>query len=159
MHAMWWDVWKKKSVLLRQPAMNAIAPTGELPRPFEGAPALGRPTSSEERRLAASQPNELDRRRIVRALVTRKRYRYVSPSVRAVKDGYLIESPCCSRRVDPDGGVIDVARLEYVPGVLHPWSLYRKDHQRGEWELHAKYERLQELLALLNTDPQRVFWQ
>jgi hypothetical protein len=109
--------------------------------------------------LVGSQPNELDRRRIVRTLVTRKRYRYVSPTVRAIRDGYLIESPCCSRRVDPDGGIIDVAWLEHVPGRESPWNLYRKDHASGQWELHGTYKRLQEMLELLNQDPQRLFWQ
>lgn len=40
-------------------------------------------------------PNDVDRKRIERAIKTRKRYRYVSPSVLAVSGGYRIESPCC----------------------------------------------------------------
>ena len=105
------------------------------------------------------QPNELDRRRIVRALAGRTRYRYVSPTVELTRDGYLIRSPCCSRRIDPDGGVVDVARLEYVAGQVPPWNLYSKNHVRGQWLLHASYARLQELLELLNADPHRLFWQ
>jgi len=53
-----------------------------------------------------AHPNELDRRRIERALGSRKRYRYVSPIVRGVTGGYLVESPCCSRNIDAEGGVI-----------------------------------------------------
>lgn len=47
-----------------------------------------------------AHPNELDRKRIERALISRKHYRYVLPSVTPVKAGYLIESPCCSRNID-----------------------------------------------------------
>lgn len=155
---MWWDVWKKKSVRLRQQVMNASVSTGESAPESAKAPQQA-PAFEPRRSLAGSQPNELDRRRIVRTLVARKRYRYVSPTVRAVQGGYLIESPCCSRRIDPEGGVIDVAFLRFVHDATQPWYLYRKDHERGAWELYATYERLQELLALLNADPDRVFWQ
>ncbi|MGY3371859.1 hypothetical protein ACVWZL_008984 [Bradyrhizobium sp. GM2.4] len=54
-------------------------------------------------------PNELDRKRIERALISRKH----SPSVTPVKAGYLIESPCCSRNIVNDGGQIDVALFHY----------------------------------------------
>ncbi|HUI22055.1 MAG TPA: DUF3024 domain-containing protein [Methylocella sp.] len=103
-------------------------------------------------------PNDLDRKRIERALKARKRYRYVVPSVRAVPGGYLIESPCCSRNIDSEGGVIDVALLQY-DGDLGNWQLYRKDHGCGNWELHSRHVRLPELLDFLNTDPERKFWQ
>lgn len=122
--------------------------------------ALQRSPAFEPRSsLAGSQPNEFDRRRILRSLETRKRYRYVSPTVRPLHNGYLIESPCCSRRIDPEGGVIDVAFVGFVYDAAQPWYLFRKDHERGEWDLYATYERLQELLTLLNIDPDRVFWQ
>lgn len=64
-------------------------------------------------------PNELDRKRIERALISRKH----SPSVTPVKAGYLIESPCCSRNIDNDGGQIDVALFHYdaVSGI---WKLF-----------------------------------
>ena len=107
---------------------------------------------------ASAQPNEFDRKRIERALAKRKRYRYVSPSVHAVADGYRIDSPCCSRNVDPEGGVVDVALLQFVPGS-RPWSLYRKEHASQQWRLHSYYQRLPELLEQLNADPQRLFWQ
>jgi hypothetical protein len=75
-----------------------------------------------------------------------------------VSGGYRVESPCCSRNIDPEGGVIDVALL------LHDeqrscWRLFRKDHQRQSWELHSTYARLHELLDGLNTDTERTFWQ
>jgi len=109
-------------------------------------------------RARAGQPNEFDRKRIERALAQRKRYRYVSPSVSPVTDGYRIESPCCSRNVDPTGGVVDVALLQYAPGS-RPWRLYRKEHVLQQWHLHGCYERLVELLEHLNADPLRLFWQ
>lgn len=104
-----------------------------------------------------SQPNEVDRKRIERALAARKRYRYVSPRIRIVEGGYIIESPCCSRNVDPTGGCIEVALLQYEPGE-NPWRLYRKDHDRGQWHLHGTFYALMELLSEVNTDPLRLFW-
>jgi hypothetical protein len=53
---------------------------------------------------------------------------------------------------------VDVAIVQYGQGAL-PWLLYRKDYSSGEWQLHAKFERLGELLEQLNADPQRAFWQ
>jgi Protein of unknown function (DUF3024) len=103
-------------------------------------------------------PNDVDRKRIGHALKARKRYRYVVPSVRAVMGGYLIESPCCSRNIDAEGGIIDVALLQY-DGDLGLWQLYRKDHGFGRWDPHSKHVRLSELLDLLNTDSERIFWQ
>ena len=105
-----------------------------------------------------AHPNDLDRKRIERALKTRKRYRYVTPCVATVTDGYRIESPCCSRNIDPDGGIVDVALLVYDADDL-VWQLFRKDHKRGIWELHSTYRRLTELLDKLNADPERTFWQ
>jgi len=48
--------------------------------------------------------------------------------------------------------------LKYRQGP-RPWALYRKEHDTGEWCLHAGYERLQELLEQLKVDPLRLFWQ
>lgn len=104
------------------------------------------------------QPNDVDRKRIERALADRQRYRYVSPSVRAVRGGYLVESPCCSRNVDPDGGVVDVALLQYVQ-ELGAWQLHHRGHATQEWQLYATFERLAELLDVLNVDPERIFWR
>jgi hypothetical protein len=109
-------------------------------------------------RPACMHPNDVDRKRIERALASRARYRYVSPQVRGEEGGYWIQSPCCSRNVDPDGGVIDIARLEYV-NALQAWRLYRKDHAQREWQLYAEFGALSELLQLLNQDPDRIFWQ
>jgi len=103
-------------------------------------------------------PNEFDRRRIERALKVRKRYRYVSPSVAAVVGGYRIQSPCCSRNIDPDGGIVDIALLLY-DGSRAEWQLFRKDHGSGAWEAASRFDRLIELLELLNADPERKFWQ
>ncbi len=105
-----------------------------------------------------AHPNELDRRRIERALTSRQRYRYVSPTVTAVTGGYLVESPCCSRNIDADGGVIDIALLHH-DGRSGTWQLFRKDHKTKAWELHSTHQRLAELTDELNADPRRVFWQ
>ncbi len=119
--------------------------------------ALQQPTVPPQS-IVPPQPNQFDRKRIERSLAARKRYRYVSPSVRIVEGGYVIESPCCSRNVDPSGGCIEVARLQYAPGEL-PWRLYRKDHDPGHWHLHGTFHELMELLGEVNADPLRLFWQ
>ncbi len=108
--------------------------------------------------MFAAHPNDLDRKRIERALQKRKRYRYVSPRVAPVSDGYRIESPCCSRNIDPEGGIIDVALFKFDPD-RSAWQLFRKDHAKAEWELHSTYCRLFDLLDLLKDDPEREFWQ
>lgn len=98
---------------------------------------------------------ELTRRRLMRALRDRARYRYVKPMVWADGEGWRITSPCCSRTVDPDGGVIDIARL--VPEG-DAWALYAKDHAQGAWTLHSSSTDMNTLLETLCTDPARVFW-
>lgn len=103
-------------------------------------------------------PNELDRRRIQRALKSRRRYRYVKPDVFSVPNGYEIKSPCCSRNVDPDGGVVDIARLEFQ-SQTSSWTLYRKDHRAEAWVAHGEFPSLPRILELLNEDPERRFWQ
>ena len=103
-------------------------------------------------------PNEFDLKRIRRMLEKRVRYRYVSPVVQPIAEGYLVMSPCCSRNIDASGGVIDIARIKYD----HPkneWRLYHKDHALAVWALHSTSATLHELLACLNEDPSRVFWQ
>lgn len=106
----------------------------------------------------AAHPNDLDRKRIERAIALRQRYRYVSPKVTAVTGGYLIESPCCSRNIDAEGGIVDVALLHHDAGTA-TWQLFRKDHTAGVWELHSTHPRLASATDLLNADPERVFWQ
>jgi hypothetical protein len=105
-----------------------------------------------------AHPNELDCRRIERALRSRQRYRYVTPNVAGVAGGYLIESPCCSRNIEAEGGVIDVALLRY-DNAGAAWQLSRKDHGRGVWVLHSTHQRLASVTDVLNADPERVFWQ
>lgn len=118
--------------------------------------AMNRNTDVE--RGASPHPNDVDRKRIERALAQRQRYRYVSPYVRKEEGGYRIESPCCSRNVDRDGGVIDIARLEYLD-QLHCWRLYRKDHNLIQWQVEGEYTSLTAVLQKLNEDPQRLFWR
>jgi hypothetical protein len=105
-----------------------------------------------------AHPNDLDKKRIERALRARKRYRYVSPSVAPVAGGYRIESPCCSRNIDPDGGVIDVALVLFDEDCAS-WKLFAKDHKNGSWTFHSSYGRLPEALEYVNADPERRFWQ
>lgn len=98
---------------------------------------------------------ELMRRRIVRALNDRKRYRYVKPAVTTTEDGWLITSPCCSRNVDPEGGVIDIARLTRNETQ---WQLHARSTDRSSWTLHSTAARLEILLQHLCADEERVFW-
>lgn len=102
-------------------------------------------------------PNEVDRKRIEKNLAERERYKYVAPMVLPFEDGYLIRSPCCSRTVDPEGGVIDVARIEYQEGGF--WRLYRMDDEKQRWMAHSEYLNLNALLARLTADPKREFWR
>ncbi|MEK6750176.1 MAG: DUF3024 domain-containing protein [Pseudomonadota bacterium] len=108
--------------------------------------------------LANAHPNDVDRKRIERALANRKRYRYVEPLVLATPGGYRITSPCCSRNIDPSGGMIDIALMLYMSsqGV---WSLYRMNHPERQWVLHSELARLNELLAQINEDQDRIFWR
>lgn len=100
--------------------------------------------------------HEMDRVRIVRALRQRVRYRYVQPQVeRADEGGWVIKSPCCSRNIDPTGGVIDIAWVEPTEGA---WALYFKDHVHERWVLHDESRHLQPLLDELCVDTMRVFW-
>jgi hypothetical protein len=103
-------------------------------------------------------PNEFDHKRIERALMARERYRYVSPHVLLVANGYRIESPCCSRNIDPQGGVIDVAWIEYQTETK-AWRLYNKNHVAGCWEVESIHDRLNDALKKLTVDPERKFWQ
>jgi hypothetical protein len=103
------------------------------------------------------QPNAFDRKLVERALRERIRYRYVSPETQIVDGGFRIESPCCSRRVEADGGVVDIALLLCSqPGA---WNLYSKDHATAQWVLHGTYQWLSDLLEELKNDPQQKFWQ
>lgn len=109
-------------------------------------------------RVMSPHPNDVDRKRIERTLSKRRRYRYVSPEVCRVENGYQIRSPCCSRNIDKSGGVIDIAWLEFA-AQTHAWRLYRKEHSNDQWCLYAEFKTLTELLQSLNQDPERIFWQ
>jgi len=107
---------------------------------------------------APAHPNDLDRKRIERALRQRKRYRYVEPRVHGAPDGYRVESPCCSRNIDPEGGVVDIALLRFEAEAGN-WHLFRKNHKTKSWEFDSTHPRLIEILELLNNDSERKFWQ
>jgi hypothetical protein len=92
---------------------------------------------------------------IVDALRQRVRYRYVQPVVVPAEPGWKVVSPCCSRNVDADGGVIDIAWLEPVGEA---WRLHARDHRQGRWRLQAEGPALAPLLELLCQDHRRVFW-
>lgn len=106
--------------------------------------------------------------RLERALLQRVRYRYVQPRVVREGETFRVESPCCSRNVDPDGGVIDIALL--VPRAEHPggdaspgaatkgWRLCARDHASATWVPKFEHDRLDELLDLLCVDNGRQFW-
>jgi hypothetical protein len=104
-----------------------------------------------------TQMNAFERKQIELAIRKRKRYRYVRPRMRMAAEGLVVESPCCSRRVDPGGGVVDVALVQHLRAGA--WRLYSKDHSTATWKLHSLHERLAELLEPLRDDPERVFWQ
>jgi hypothetical protein len=118
--------------------------------------------------------------RLENALRQRKRYRYVQPQVLHEQGHYRIQSPCCSRNVDKQGGLIDIALL-VPPGIAAPadatlpaavdaqtvtsppeptelWQLYARDHKTATWTLHQCSTQLQTLLNLLCLDAQRLFW-
>lgn len=107
--------------------------------------------------VESQQLNMFERKQIERAIGKRKRYRYVRPKVRTVREGILVESPCCSRRIDPAGGMVDIALVQHLPSG--DWRLYRKDHFAATWKLHSLHERLVDLLEPLKDDPERIFWQ
>ena len=119
----------------------------------------GQPTACVARpdRPAGDHPNEFDCRRIAHLLESRRRYRYVEPRVVPIPNGYRIESPCCSRNVDPAGGIIDIALLEHRSDQ-DSWALYRKAHPQDAWIIDSHHPSLSAALALLNEDTDRLFW-
>lgn len=98
--------------------------------------------------------DEVSLRRVQRALRARRRYRYVRPEVRRQDDDLVVVSPCCSRNVDRDGGVIAIAWLERVGAR---WRLHRRDHEQNRW-VACEDGPLPRLLDLLCADPERAFW-
>jgi hypothetical protein len=108
-------------------------------------------------RRASAVVLALTQARIVRALVARKRYKYVKPRVVPEGAGWKICSPNCSRSVDAAGGEIDIAWL--APAARGRWDLHARDHARNCWKLKAGGLSLPAALALLCEDPQREFWR
>ena len=76
--------------------------------------------------------------------------------MQAVPGGYRIVSPCCSRNIDLNGGLIDIARIEWEAGV---WRLYSMNHACAQWLMHSQVSRLERLMEGLNDDSKGVFWQ
>ncbi len=103
--------------------------------------------------------------RLERALRERVRYRYVEPLVLREGESFRIQSPCCSRNVDPGGGLIDIALL--TPGVADAgdetgaaggWSLSARDHAAGVWLTRLQGQPLDTVLDALCLDSERQFW-
>jgi len=99
---------------------------------------------------------DLTQRQIEQALRERTRYRYVRPRVLREGLGFRIESPCCSRNVDPNGGLIDIAWLTCDEDGI--WHLSARDHTSHQWTLQHESTDLAELLDALCIDRERVFW-
>jgi len=108
--------------------------------------------------LSGAHPNELDLRRIMRMLQKRVRYRYVTVNITPTKNGYLIQSPCCSRSISPDGHLIDIGLIQY-DDFSATWKLFSMDHAENKWCLRHCTETLTPLLEYLNADPSKAFWQ
>lgn len=94
--------------------------------------------------------------RLERALCERERYRYVRPQVLQEGECYRVQSPNCSRNIDPSGGVIDIALL--VPHGANRWCLCARDHAHASWEPLLQAAELDAALELLCVDPERRFW-
>lgn len=105
---------------------------------------------------ASGQVHDLMQRRLERALRQRVRYRYVQPSVLREGDSFRIQSPCCSRNVDPTGGLIDIALL--VPHESGRWCLCSRDHTQATWVAQFQDQPLNLLMDLLCVDTERQFW-
>jgi hypothetical protein len=113
-------------------------------------------TTAASRSPVGAQVHDLIQRRLERALRERVRYRYVKPNVLVEEGSYRIQSPCCSRTVDPAGGVIDIALL--VPHEANSWCLCSRDHATSTWVARFQDESLDNLLDLLCMDSERQFW-
>lgn len=103
--------------------------------------------------------------RIQRALRERVRYRYVRPQILREGENFRIQSPCCSRNVDPNGGLIDIALLvpdstdsTDSPNGPNSWSLCSRDHTHQVWVVQLSNQPLDVLLDALCRDDARQFW-
>lgn len=99
---------------------------------------------------------DFTQRHLERALRERVRYRYVQAHVLREGEAFRIEAPCCSRNVDPEGGVIDIALL--TPAPDGSWSLQARDHVAGTWVPQAQGLSLGEALDTVCVDAERTFW-
>ncbi|QXE07222.1 hypothetical protein BJG93_35930 [Paraburkholderia sprentiae WSM5005] len=106
--------------------------------------------------LRAGRPLDLTQRQIEQALRERTRYRYVQPRVLRDGQGFRVESPCCSRNVDANGGMIDIAWLTRDEDGM--WHLSARDHASHRWMPQQESTDLAELLDTLCIDRERVFW-
>lgn len=105
---------------------------------------------------ASGQVLDFTQRHLERALRERVRYRYVQAQVWREGEAFRIEAPCCSRNVDPEGGVIDIALLTPLAGGQ--WQLQARDHSAGLWRPACETGPLDLLLDLLCVDEQRIYW-
>lgn len=112
--------------------------------------------NSAVKTASGAQVLDLIQLRLQRALRERQRYRYVTPRVTVHDDGFRVQSPCCSRNVDPQGGLIDIALLQ--PMVGGHWCLSSRDHAAGVWVPQLQDQPLEVLLEALCVDTERVFW-
>ena len=116
---------------------------------------------------ANDRVRDLMQHRLERALRQRVRYRYVRPRVLREGESFRIQSPCCSRNVDPSGGMIDIALLIPLAAIVgsatadlprRRWSLCARNYLRGSWESKYESEQLDKLLDVLCIDHERQFW-
>ncbi len=105
---------------------------------------------------AGGAVRHLMQHRLERALRERVRYRYVRPEVLQEGEAFRIQSPNCSRNIDPDGGVIDIALL--VPHGQNRWCLCARDHAEGVWVARMQDAALDQALDVLCVDSERQFW-
>ncbi len=110
------------------------------------------PSAAPSRRPVAN----LTLHRLERALRERVRYRYVRPQVLQEGEAFRIRSPNCSRRLDPKGGLIDIALL--VPQGKLQWCLCARDHAGERWVPRLQDAPLKSALEALCLDPERQFW-
>jgi hypothetical protein len=113
-------------------------------------------TAAQATAPASAKVLDLVVRRVEQALRERVRYRYVQPRVWREGGGFRIQSPCCSRKVDPTGGLIDIALL--VPHEGSHWCLCARDHAHNTWEPRHQDTSLEVLLDLLCLDSEHQFW-
>jgi len=118
----------------------------------------GRGKKSTAQTRVPLHPNDVDRKRIEKALAARSRYRYVTPRVCATDSGYRIVSPCCSRNIDTNGGEIDIALIQFRARGPS-WRLSSRDHKVQAWVAYGEFSTLAALLEPLLTDSERRFWQ